>query len=475
MTYDLIVVGTGFASSFFLHRLLERVQNPLFKVLVLEAGPVLPFSEQLARRDNGMRRAAEQFINHNPQKAWQFGTTFGGGSNAWWACTPRMLPEDFRMRSLYGVASDWPLDYDDLEQYYADAEDLLQVSGPQESPFPRSRPYPQPPHRLSDVDLALQRSFPGEFFVMPTARPRRSLPNGRPACCGAGVCDLCPIDSKFTVLNSMGALYTDPRIELVTSARAQFLDVTSDHASSVVFVKDGRERRAAGQLVALGANALFNGHIMLRSGMESPQLGLGLGEQVGVSVTVELDGLDNFQGSTSLTGHGYMSYPGEHRRRKAAALIETRNSPPLLRNVRGKWRQRLGMRFIFEDLRQERNRVEVGSREAAKPEARYEGFSEYTRQGIDELPQEIERVTRALPVESYRIHEVSKSEGHILGTTVMGRDPATSVVDPDLIHHRVRNLVVLGSGAFPTIAPANPTLTICALSLRAADSLAANA
>jgi choline dehydrogenase-like flavoprotein len=55
----------------------------------------------------------------------------------------------------------------------------------------------------------------------------------------------------------------------------------------------------------------------------------------------------------------------------------------------------------------------------------------------------------------------------------MGDDPATSVVDRQLVHHRVRNLLVLGGSVFPTISPSNPTLTICALSLRAADTLLA--
>jgi choline dehydrogenase-like flavoprotein len=47
----------------------------------------------------------------------------------------------------------------------------------------------------------------------------------------------------------------------------------------------------------------------------------------------------------------------------------------------------------------------------------------------------------------------------------MGDDPATSVIDRHLIHHTARNLIVLGSGAFPVGGPANPTLTLAALSL----------
>jgi choline dehydrogenase-like flavoprotein len=53
----------------------------------------------------------------------------------------------------------------------------------------------------------------------------------------------------------------------------------------------------------------------------------------------------------------------------------------------------------------------------------------------------------------------------------MGNDPASSVVDKHLIHHRIRNLLVLGASAFPTASPAYPTVTVSALSLWAADNL----
>ena len=52
----------------------------------------------------------------------------------------------------------------------------------------------------------------------------------------------------------------------------------------------------------------------------------------------------------------------------------------------------------------------------------------------------------------------------------MGDKAENSVVDKNLIHHKYRNLFVLGSGAFPTITPANPTITLSALSLMAADN-----
>lgn len=54
----------------------------------------------------------------------------------------------------------------------------------------------------------------------------------------------------------------------------------------------------------------------------------------------------------------------------------------------------------------------------------------------------------------------------------MGLDPSNSVVDVRQIHHRLRNLVVVGSSVFPTCPPANPSLTVAALSLRSANLIA---
>ena len=49
----------------------------------------------------------------------------GGSATVWQAITLRMLPQDFKTRTLYGYGEDWPLAYDDLEPYYGKAEALL--------------------------------------------------------------------------------------------------------------------------------------------------------------------------------------------------------------------------------------------------------------------------------------------------------------------------------------------------------------
>jgi choline dehydrogenase-like flavoprotein len=64
--------------------------------------------------------------------------------------------------------------------------------------------------------------------------------------------------------------------------------------------------------------------------------------------------------------------------------------------------------------------------------------------------------------------------GHHVGTTRMGTDLRTSVVDPDCQVHGVRGLFIAGSAVFPTSSQANPTLTLIAMALRLADKLSAN-
>ena len=239
-------------------------------------------------------------------------------------------------------------------------------------------------------------------------------------------------------------------------------------ASGVVFRHGMSEKRARGEQIALGANALFNPHILLRSGLAHPRLGAGLHEQVSLSVTVDLGGVDNFQGSTSLTGHGYMLYDGPHRARHAACLMETSNQPKL-RMERGRWRHRLAMKFLFEDLPRETNRVTAEGPHSDLPTVRWQGHSDYAQRGMDVLERTLEDVLAPLPVERVVSRVAQPTEGHILGTTVMGNDPGASIVDRNLVHHRLRNLLVLGGSTFPTSSPANPTLTIAALSLWAAS------
>ena len=60
---------------------------------------------------------------------------------------------------------------------------------------------------------------------------------------------------------------------------------------------------------------------------------------------------------------------------------------------------------------------------------------------------------------------------HVQGGVIMGNSPSKSVVNSYLQHWQLSNLFVLGASSFPQNASANPTLTILALTYRAADAI----
>ncbi len=471
LTYDLIVVGTGFAGSFFLESYLRKAP-PQAKVLVLERGEVKEHAERIAAR--AYFPPSEPYINRsgNPDKRWMFSLAFGGGTNCWWGNSPRFLPADFEMHSRFGVGDDWPIGYDDLEAYYDAVETRLALSGAGgAAPYRRKNPYPLPPHRLTTPEKLLTQAYPDKFFNMPTARAR-TAEAGRGVCCANGVCNLCPVDAKFTIQNGMMAVYDDPRVTTVLQAEVLSVEHAGGHARGVRFTHEGREATAAGELIVLAANAIFNPVIMERSSLTHPMLGRRLHEQVGIEAEAMLDGVEGFGGSTSVTGIGYMLYDDEARRRdRAAILLETWNIGSI-RNEPGRWRQVLPMRLVIDVLPDPGNFVRFDPAAPNKPTVHYTTHTAYTQKAIDQAHADLARVLAPLPIESLRVDDdLIATEAHIIGTTVMGNDPANSIVDRNCVHHRLRNLVVLGSSTFPTGGPANPSLTIAAQAMRAADQV----
>jgi choline dehydrogenase-like flavoprotein len=384
-----------------------------------------------------------------------------------------MFPEDFELHSKYGRGFDWPIGYDQLEPHYAMAEELMNIAGPEASPVPRSRPYPLPAHVLSEPEKLLRARHPEHFFPCPTARASRLVEGSRTraSCCTSYVCNFCPVDAKFTIQNGMRDVYADSRVELRTNATVQRVERQGTVATGVTYTDEhGAETTVNAEVIALAANAVFNPHILLRSGFDDAALGRYLHEQVGISAHVLLDGLDAFQGSTSCTGHHHGRSTGELRRERAAFLLET-YSKPRIRLSPGKWRQLMLVVGVYEDLPNADNRVEVDSKQPTKPRTVFADHSEYTMAGIAQFGADLESMLEGLPIEDIQVRKARATEGHILGTARMGKDPQSSVVDEGLRHHRVRNLLVLGGSAFPSGSPANPSLTIAALSLWAAERL----
>jgi len=430
-------------------------------VLIVEKGKVQDHANLVAKGFVNTEAFAQDNRSAH-KKSWVAHTMFGGNSNCWWGQTPRFHPNDFRLHSMANKSRDWPLTYEDLEQAYVMVEEMMEVSGGgSDHILPRSRAFPYPPHIPANSDTAL-RSHDSLWVAAPTAR---SNGGRRAICCANGVCDRCPIDAKFTVLNSV-ELFQRPRVALLMDTEVRAVSVEAGVARKAMVRHKEAEVEIAGSLFALAANGIFNAAILMRSGIRSPALGRYLHEQVSKLVLVDVPAR-NYFGGTAITGHGYQFYHDVDRSAAAAVLIENINAPASVRLEKGRWTDRIKLKLIAEDIPNSNNRVLLRDDE---PFLEWNGHSGYAEAGIDRALTSLDRI---LPweIEGMEVSGFAATEAHIQGTTRMGVDPTDSVVDAGLRTHEVRNLLALGAGAMPSCAPANPTLTLSALSLHAARNL----
>lgn len=111
-----------------------------------------------------------------------------------------------------------------------------------------------------------------------------------------------------------------------------------------------------------------------------------------------------------------------------------------------------------------------------RPRVRY-GITDdpYCIRGMETAIKVHHEIFRKMGAEEKNIHHHKVDDfagaGHIMGTCRMGDDPKTSVVDRYQRSHDHRNLFVVGSSVFPTVGASNPTFTIGALSLWAAETI----
>ncbi|MCG5478503.1 GMC oxidoreductase [Sinorhizobium alkalisoli] len=462
--FDIVVIGSGFGSAFFLHGFLQRRKA---RILLLEWGRHNSHAWQLEHGANTDLKD-EQTYSSNATKPWNYTIGLGGGTNCWFAQTPRLHPNDFRLKSLYGIGHDWPISYDELEPFYCEAETVMAISGDPDMAaiMPRSKPFPQPPHRMSTPDRLMKAAQPDQHFVMPTARARVATET-RSACCASLRCWLCPADAKFTANNGLMHVFEHPDISVCLGSEVRRLDHAAGSIRAVTFRHGGREYTASGDLFVLGANGIQSAAIMLRSDLGGEFVGRGLHESYGRNVEAYLDGIDNFDGSTITTGLNYGLYDGQHRSEQAAALVYFENRwQHGLRAEKGRLRQTLPLVIVTEDLLEPENFVDLDENENAF--INYKGPAGYAVEGMARAMEKLPDILAPLPVEEIMDRGIRGTESHVQGTLRMGKDRSGSVVDRDLIHHEFRNLAIVGTSTFPSCSCANPSLTAAALSLRAA-------
>ena len=469
--WDVVIVGTGFGSMFFAHKYLQN--RPDDRVLFVELGDYKSWAWQIENRRNSDVPKSDVFTTKS-HKPWDFTIGLGGSSNCWWGLTPRLHPSDFSIFTDTGASVDWPLSYNDLVPYFQEAEQIMEIAGPDDikRSFPGSGPYPQPAHRLTTVDEMIIAGGDPYHFAVPNARASTSSLS-RNRCCSTAACNLCPVGAKFMGVNDMKQLFSHPSVSICLNSRVTEIKTAGNVAQGIVFKHADETYEATGDLVVLGANAIQSPFIMLRSGIGGHGVGRYLGEKLMGRVEVTLDGIDHFDGGTAATAVNMGLVENNNRADYGAAAIYVENvfNAPGFRLEPGRWRQVLPLFIYVEDILSEENGVfdEGGD----LPVVRFGGFSDYCKKGLDMAMAYIPEMLKSVPFEEVKFLQNWPTLGHVQGTTRMGTSIENSVVDRDLVHHEIRNLVVVGTSVFPTTGSVNPTLTASALSLRAAEILAA--
>ena len=519
-SYDVVIVGSGVAGAL----IAARLAGAGVRVAVLEAGPrqdraaaVMRFRAGLAVYESP--DGAAQPISWDPDQYYvqagpvpfdsDYERRVGGTTWHWLGNCPRLLPSDFAMRSRYGVGTDWPISYDELEPWYVRAEHELGIAGDSEADHgsPRSAPYPMPPLPLASGDLMFQDAAATlglEVVATPQARNSVDGFQRRPQCCGNATCiPVCPIQAKYDATVHV-AIAERAGAHVVDHAVVTRVTVGDDGLVSAVTYKDGdrRDIEIRGRLFVVAANAIETPKLLLMStgdrapngvANSSDQVGRNLSDHPEVrSSAVAPTAYKGSRGPLQLSGIDSVR-EGPFRGEQAALRFEVNHSvgnpmtvaayligqgiagAELPRRIADIAPFEVRVSSMLEQLPDPDNRVlpdptQVDAFGIPQPRLIY-SHDDYTARGADVAKDLHTRIFQAMGATEIAHDPGLGGAGHLMGTARMGHDAATSVTDGFGRAHDHANLFIAGSALFPTSGTANPTLTIAALALRTAAEI----
>jgi choline dehydrogenase-like flavoprotein len=506
MQYDAIIIGSGFGGAMTARKL---VQSGM-KVLMLERGGAVVRGPE----NWGLRGSLDLSVHNDKstplnvakggnKKVMGLYTAVGGPSAFYGGVSFRFREADFeKNEEIEGKnATGWPISYADLEPYYTEAEQVLQISGeagidPTEPK--RSAPFPQGPAPLADVSRRVKSSAEKlglHPFQLPLAINYED--NSRKTCISCTTCDTfaCAIGAKNDIATLVLPKLKAAGMDLLPQVVVTRLLVENGEITGVETVSKttGERRVFKAKYVVLAAGALGSPHLLLASGLEKLNPG---GQVIGrylmrhVNAIIfgifpgaadkekrfhkQLAILDYYFGDKKIAPNFGKLGSLQSMPTPPMGLVQNEVPGPLGVLLSQGVRLLTGLLAIVEDQPQFSNSLTINPlvKDAfglPQPIISHE-YSQRDEAALKLLTKQGKKIMYGAGAIAHYIHQI-RTFSHAVGTVRMGNDPATSALDENCEFRGVKNLYVTDGSVMPTSAALNPSLTIAANALRVGDRM----
>lgn len=463
---------------------------------------------------------------------WFRSHMLGGRTNHWGRISLRFSPRDFKHKDEDGLGDNWPIGYEDVKPYYDKVDKLIGLFGSKENlpnePDGFFLPPPKPRlHELVYIKGARKLNIP----VIPSrmSMVTKKINNDSGVCFYCGQCSrACSVYADF----SSGTRLIFPaqkhggQIDLYTNCVVREVNTNEEgKATGVTYInkEDRKEYGLKAKVVVLAASACSSARILLNSKSTQHPNGLGNGsDNVGRYVhdstgssraafipslvnrkTYNEDGvggmhvytpwwLDNKKldfprgyhievwGGMGMPNYGFGFNPNDFN--KFFGLKVGGYGNGLRDDVKKYYGSVLGFGGRGESIAQRDNYCEIDPTTVDQfgiPVLRFHyKWTDHERKQSKHMQETFEELIHSMGGEALGSTPTKEQDYglaapgriiHEVGTTRMGNDPKTSVVNKFQQLHEADNVFIVDGGPFVSQADKNPTWTILALSWRTSD------
>jgi choline dehydrogenase-like flavoprotein len=499
LTYDVVIIGSGMGGG----TLAYALRNSGLRIALLERGDFLPKESENwdaeAVFGKGRYKSGEMWLDGLGNEFHPAMHYFVGGSTkVYGAALVRLRKEDFGdVEHAEGVSPAWPIQYEDLEPFYNEAEKLFFVHGPAGGdPYgpPRSEALPFPPLEHEPYILDLERRLeklglkPG---YLPLGVDRRT--NGR--CIRCNTCDgfPCLVDAKAdTERCCVRPAFQNGQVDLYTGVQVRRL-VTNSSGDRVVRAEGtshDSEFSIEASIFVVSCGAINSAALLLRSKSAVHRSGIGnstnlVGRNYMAHLNSAVLAVNIFRQNptvfqkTMVVNDFYFSGGDRYHFPLGSLQLLGKSQAAMLKTASALVPHWLAKRVAShsvdwwatsEDLPDPENRVAV---------THYDKIQIFWKpKNLTAHKALLETARELLKKVGYHAVFVQRmgigANSHQCGTVRFGDDPGSSVLDPFCRSHDAPNLYVVDASFFPSSAAVNPALTIAAQALRVAGHIASS-